>query len=155
LASKAVKVFKISTQFAVLSSDAGFAAFIEGAKRLQFGIAIEGLMLTGSSRCGQQVEGYAGPAAILRASQRIKQYGAKLDYIAMDSVLIFGHEYAGPHACQDSIPSLAKQVAEKVAQARSVFPDVQVGDIEPVGNPRPGWMRDIAEWEDSNVSKHG
>jgi hypothetical protein len=60
--------------------------------------------------------------------------------------LIFGREYSGPNACRDSIESLAAQVAQKVAQARSVFPDIQVGDIEPIGNPRPGWLTDIAEW---------
>ena len=145
-AAKSVKVLKISNQFAVFASDEEFAAFIEGTKRLNFKIAIEGLMLTGSERCGHQVEGYAGPGAILRAAQRIQKFGAKLSYIAMDSVLIFGHEYNGPNACRDSIESLAQQVAEKVAQAKDVFPDVQVGDIEPIGNPRPGWIEDIAAW---------
>jgi hypothetical protein len=143
---KNVKVFKISNQFAVFASDAEFSAFVEGTKRLNLQIAMEGLMLTSSDRCGAQVEGYSGPGAVLRAAQRIKKYGAKLSYIAMDSVLIFGHEYSGPHACRDSIESLASQVAQKVAQARSVFPDIQVGDIEPIGNPRPGWLTDITEW---------
>jgi hypothetical protein len=144
--AKSTKAFKISTQFAIFATDAQFSDFIERTKRLNLEIAMEGLMLTGTDRCGHQVEGYTGPAAILRASQRIKKMGGKLSYIAMDSVLIFGHEYDGPHACKDSIESLAKQVAEKIAQAKSVFPDVQVGDIEPIGNPRSGWLQDIAEW---------
>ena len=143
---KNVKVFKISNQFAVFASDAEFSKLIEGTKRLNLQIAMEGLMLTSSDRCGAHVEGYSGPGAILRAAQRIKKYGAKLSYIAMDSVLIFGHEYSGPNACRDSIESLAAQVAQKVAQAQSVFPDIQVGDIEPIGNPRPGWLTDITEW---------
>jgi len=144
--AKSVKVFKISNQFAVFASDAEFGAFIAGANGLNLQIAMEGLMLSSSDRCGVKVEGYSGPGAILRAAQRIKKYGAKLSYIAMDSVLIFGHEYSGPNACRDSIESLAAQVAQKVAQARSVFPDIQVGDIEPIGNPRPGWLKDITEW---------
>lgn len=154
-ATKRVGVFKISTQFAVLASDAEFESFIEGTRRLNLKIAIEGLMLTSTDRCGRQVEGYTGPAAILRAAQRIKKYGAKLSYIAMDSVLIFGHEYTGPKACRDSIDSLARQVAEKVVQARSVFPDVEVGDIEPIGNPRPGWLEDIAAWTKAYQSATG
>lgn len=154
-AAKSVKVFKISTQFAIFASDAEFASFIEGAKRLNFKVAIEGLMLTSSDRCGKQVEGYTGPAAILRSAQRIQKFGATLSYIAMDSVLIFGHEYAGPNACRDSIDSLAKQVAEKIAQARGVFPDVQVGDIEPIGNPRPSWFEDIAAWTKAYQSATG
>jgi hypothetical protein len=144
--AKSVKTFKISTQFAILANDADFGDLIEGTKRLHFKLALEGLMLTSTDRCGQHIEGYAGPAAILRAAQRIRKYGATLSYIAMDSVLIFGHESAGPNACRDSIDSLARQVAEKIAQAKSVFPDVQVGDIEPIGNPRPGWLKDIADW---------
>jgi hypothetical protein len=145
-AAKHVKVFKISNQFAVFASDAEFAAFIEGTKRLNFKIAMEGLMLTSSERCGHQVEGYSGPGAILRAAQRIKNAGGALSYIAMDSVLIFGHAYTGLNACRDSIQSLAQQVAEKVAQAKSVFPSIQVGDIEPIGNPRAGWLQDIEAW---------
>jgi hypothetical protein len=145
-AARHVKVFKISNQFAVFATDAEFTAFIEGTKRLNYKIAIEGLMLTGSERCGRQVEGYSGPGAILRAAQRIKDAGGTLSYIAMDSVLVFGHEYDGPAACHDSIPSLAQQVAEKVTQAKGIFPDIQVGDIEPIGNPRAGWLQDIAEW---------
>jgi hypothetical protein len=145
-AAKRVKVFKISNQFAVFASDAEFAAFIEGTKRLHLKIAMEGLMLTGTERCGHQVEGYSGPGAILRAAQRIKKAGGTLSYIAMDSVLIFGHAYAGPKACRDSIHSLAQQVAEKVTQAKSIFPGIQVGDIEPIGNPRAGWLQDIEAW---------
>jgi hypothetical protein len=145
-AAEHVKVFKISNQFAVLASDAEFAAFIEGTKRLHLKIAMEGLMLTGTERCGHQVEGYSGPGAILRAAKRIKDAGGTLSYIVMDSVLIFGHAYTGTNACQDSIQSLAQQVAEKVAQAKSAFPDIQVGDIEPIGNPRAGWLQDIEAW---------
>jgi hypothetical protein len=121
-AVKGVKVFKISDQFAIFATDQEFSAFIDGTKRLNLQIAME------------------------RAAQRIKKYGATLSYIAMDSVLIFGHELTGPNACRDSIESLATQVAQKVKQARSVFPDIQVGDIEPIGNPRPGWLQDIAAW---------
>src|ERR1700730_13690138 len=58
--AKTIKVFKISTQFAIFATDAQFAEFVEGTKRLNLEIAMEGLMLTGTDRCGQQVEGYTG-----------------------------------------------------------------------------------------------
>jgi hypothetical protein len=77
-AAKKVKAFKIANQFAIFARDAEFAEFVAGVKRLNLEIAMEGLMLTSSDRCGHQVEGYTGPAAILRAAQRIQRYGAKL-----------------------------------------------------------------------------
>jgi hypothetical protein len=65
----------------------------------------------------------------------------------MDSILLFGHEYDGQNACRDSIASLARQVAEKVAEAKGVFPDIQVGDAEPIGNTsNPRWLPDLEEW---------
>jgi hypothetical protein len=106
-----------------------------------------GLMFTGSERCGYHVEGYSGPNGILRAATRVKRLGGELKYITMDEPLLYGHYYSGPNACHDSIPDVAKEVAEKVAQAKSVFPQIEVGDVESIGaGAETHWMEQMREW---------
>jgi hypothetical protein len=140
------KAIKFSTQFVIHSQEKELDSLITGAKRMHLSLAMAGLMLTGTNRCGLGIEGYTGPSDVRLASERIKAHGGSLTYIVMDSPLLFGHEYALANACQDSITSLARQVAEKVAQAESVFPYVRVGDAEPIGNPRPGYFDDVEAW---------
>ncbi len=127
-------VFKISTQFA----DGGDATLLRTLFTFlnEHGIALamEGLMQPVlPNGDGAQVEGYdAGPAQMLGIAQRIQSLGGTLSYIAMDEPLFFGNQYTGPTAAQVSIDQVAAGVATTIAAMRSVFPDVQVGDIEPL-----------------------
>jgi hypothetical protein len=58
--------------------------------------------------------------------------GGELRYAAMDEPLWFGHHYTGAGSCQDSIQAVAEQVAQTAKALRAVFPEIQIGDIEPV-----------------------
>jgi hypothetical protein len=58
-----------------------------------------------------------------------------------------GNFYSGPQACHSSVEAIANEVAEKVKQMRTVFPDLKVGDIKPVGLTEPaGWANSVIEW---------
>jgi hypothetical protein len=145
--ASALQILLLSNQFVIFATDEQLNQIISDMKRRHIALAMAGLMLTASARCGQHVEGYSGPIGILRAAGRVKQLGGVLKYIAMDEPLLYGHYYSGPNACHDSIADVAKQVAEKVAQAKSVFPQIKVGDIETLGaGAQTHWMEQMQQW---------
>ena len=76
----------------------------------------------------------------------MKRLGGSLAYVAMDEPLWFGRYATKKGACQWEIGKIASVVAGEVAQLRMVFPDVKIGDIEPIGDLAPSWTEDIAEW---------
>jgi hypothetical protein len=69
----------------------------------------------------------------------------------MDEPLWFGHHFTGANSCQDTIQAVAQQVAENVKALREVFPNIRIGDIEPVssyGTPSD-WPAQILEFADA------
>ena len=83
----------------------------------------------------------------LEVAERIRLTGGDLRYLAMDEPLWFGHQFTGPSACRTPVDELAREVATNVAIYRSVFPAVQVGDIEPFGSANSaGWTDQIMGW---------
>ena len=64
----------------------------------------------------------------------------------MDEPLFFGHAYHGPNACHTPIPNLAKAIAVNVAAILAVFPEAEIGDIEPLAGSVAGWVDQIEEF---------
>lgn len=144
---KSLNVFVISQNFALKASAAQLHRLASNLDAHKISLAMAGLMLTvGSEGCGGRglVEGYSSPDSVGKAADRIREAGTKLAYIVMDEPLFFGHVYAGPGACRDTVDEVARQVAGAVVAARKVFPDVEVGDTEPVNGARVGWT---SQWE--------
>jgi hypothetical protein len=127
--------FKISMQFVTRASDADLALLVGDLRRRHIGLALEAGMLKNDRGCGKG-EGYIPQNLINRALKRIQQAGGQLDYVAMDEVVFFGHERNWPEnqgpACKDSIEEVAQEVADKTAEIRRVFPQVQIGAVEPI-----------------------
>jgi hypothetical protein len=93
-------------------------------------------VLVGSSRCGMGVEGYALENGVEAVCKRIRKFGGALDYVAMDEPVWFGHVASGGTRCRDAIADLAEQAAPKLMLLRQYFPNVQIGEIEPVNTSR-------------------
>ncbi len=69
----------------------------------------------------------------------------------MDEPLYFGHIFgrAGDRVgCRLPIDALARDVAEKLRQVRSVFPKVRFGDVEPFPIGSDTWLADLTAWFD-------
>jgi hypothetical protein len=146
-AASQVKVFQASTQFFSKAPDQMLTRMFEDLKRRHIALSLSALILSGDGQCGEGVEGYSAPRQMLAIANRIKKLGGTLSYVAMDGPFMGGHFYSGPRACHSSVEAIAKDVAEKVKQMRAVFPDLQVGDIEPVGVTEPaGWANSLIEW---------
>jgi hypothetical protein len=127
-----VDVFKASTQFLLRAKDEEIVRMLEVLRSRNMKLAMEGLMLVVTDRCGKGIEGYEGLQAIPRVAKRVIQLGGVISYVAMDEPLTFGHFSNRKDACQDSVESLAQQLAPNVAALKAAFPKIQIGDIEPL-----------------------
>ena len=103
-------------------------------RRRGLGLAVELGPLFPDETCGQYIEGFAGEEA-LDTVIRIRDAGGELNFIALDEPYYWAHFYNGEQACQWTAEKIAADVGRFVEQAREIFPDVLVGDIEPVTGP--------------------
>jgi hypothetical protein len=124
-------------------------AFLQ-ARGIKF--SLEAPMLTpGAGGCGRGVEGYAEAGDIQALAVRIKTLGGRLDDITMDEPLYFGHaahSFWRPSAgvCRADVASVAADAAQVIAAVRTVFPQVIVGDVEPVGAGKGVEPPDLRLW---------
>jgi hypothetical protein len=160
-AASGLKAFKISTQFGLRSTDDELSTLVNDLQRRHIGLAIELGILVGTDRCGTTVEGYAAPHAVEVLARRIKKFGGRIDYVAMDEPVWMGHvakgvthpEIRGAVRCQDSVADLVEQIAPKVAILREIFPNIQVGDIDPINASTPSEIDDLAQFADLFLKK--
>lgn len=138
-AAKHVGVFKISTFMASRAPDQDLKRMFSDLDRRGIALALETGFMHSSAACGQGVEGFGGASAV-KAVQRIKSLGGKLRYIAMDEPFFYGGIYAQKNACKWSMEQVAKDIAPEIRAVRKEFPDVIIGDIEPLPGEVPGWI---------------
>jgi uncharacterized protein (TIGR03437 family) len=136
-ASSRIQVFKLYPEmlFSVSPgsfSDSTLQLIFSWLNSHNIALAVEFPPLTPSSTCGMGVEGFAGQLALSMAT-RIQQLGGNLQYLAFDEPFYHGSTlYSGPNACQWTPQQIAANAFQSVVQVRTVFPNVIVGDIEPV-----------------------
>jgi hypothetical protein len=128
-----IQVIKLYGEWvAYHASDAELRQVVQDLQVRRMALAVEAGPLNASSSCGEGVESFAGIEEGLRIAQRIKQAGGTLHLIALDEPYFFGHFYDGPHTCRWTDQYIAQQVAKYIQAMRSVFPEVRVGDTEPL-----------------------
>jgi hypothetical protein len=130
-------VFKTSMQAIDQETDAQLQTMFAALRERHIKFAIEsGLLGYPTSGCGNGIEGFISPGGPLRSMQHIKRLGGVVDYIAMDEPMLYGHRAFKADktvGCQFPLPQVADMIADQVKAMRTVFPDLQVGDIEPIG----------------------
>jgi hypothetical protein len=99
------------------------------------------------------VEGYGMPAAVETAAIHIQKADGQLDYVAFDEPVWHGHEGkgktgAGNTFCSDSVADLVEQIVPKLVILHKYFPNVVVGDIDPVHGLHPEVVKDVEEFAD-------
>ncbi|MBV8749934.1 MAG: hypothetical protein JO103_09490 [Candidatus Eremiobacteraeota bacterium] len=135
-------------------------AFYAFLKQEHLKLAVGIGMLTWSDQCGKHVEGYVPPGGSRYVAERIKSLGGELSYIDVDEALWFGRYYGGARACRSAIDALAKDVAANFKAYQAVFPDVRLGDTEPLGPPPGGdptgrWATSTQAWIDALQTESG
>ena len=150
-----VSTFGISVDTMQGSSESDLRQLFSNLRARHIGLGLGMLPLAGPERdgtrqCGYRIEGYSAPTEMLRLAHRIKSLGGEPASFGMDEPLAYGHYYAGPNACKSSIEDVARDVGIRVRQVRSVFPDVAVGDAEPIqAFPDATWQSDMERWLDA------
>ena len=155
-ASSHVQIFKMYTQMIVPSvpgslSDSTLQQIFAFLDSHHIALAVEFGPLTPSvpPGCGMG-EGFGGQTAIPIAT-RIQRLGGNLQYIALDEPFFFGSLYTGSNACNWTPQQVAVNALQNIAQIRAVFPNVIVGDIEPIPANiySKDWLNQYAAWMDA------
>jgi len=103
---------------------------VDVLKRLGLGIGIDLNPLRRTAECGP-ADGFAARDPLLPA-KAIKKAGGTVDYIRLNEPWAWAHAYEGPQACHWPNAKIAEQIAEFTRNAKQVFPEVVIGDIEPL-----------------------
>lgn len=103
-------------------------------------------MVARTRPCSEGTEGIEHPGEPLRIATRIAKLGGHLDSLVMDEPLFFAHEYSIPGTCRFSVEEVARNVAQNVQAVRSVFPRIQIGDVEPIMSFSQAWQGTLTDW---------
>jgi hypothetical protein len=142
-----INVFQIYTHSIHSLPDDELQNIFQYLKRHHIDLALEYGILASDPNCGVGVEGFQPPKMPTLVADKIKRLGGELKYIAMDEPLFYARYYNGARACHWSIDEIARSAASNVSQFRAVFPNVVIGQIEPVSAMKDkGWRADLAEW---------
>jgi hypothetical protein len=128
-----IHIFTIYSQLVDFGPDSAMKTIFAYLNQNHIALAFDFGPLMATAQCGQYVEGFSGgPSDAIHVAQKIKSLGGTLAYVAMDEPLYFGHYSQQPGACQWPIQTVAQQAAATALAFKTVFPNVQIGDIEPL-----------------------
>lgn len=151
-----VKAFEISKRLVLESDEADLREIVRALNEMQISLSVQIAPLVSSQACGIGVEAHGPADDVEKMATRLKSLGATVDFVSMDEPLWFGHNFrGGPGSgtpCTKPIRALAEEVAIKLRGLRRIYPQVVIGDIEPIGVPpsdAPEWADEVRAWIDS------
>jgi hypothetical protein len=161
----AVKAFETSIQWQTTATNAQIQQVLAALVTDNIGYGMDMLALTGTGGCGVGVEGYADAGQCLAVAQAFKALGADPQYSVMDEPLWYGRFYTGTNACNSSLATLTADIANKVAQVRTVWgPSYPIGEAEPISAviamdgptvPSNGVLTNLGAWFDAFATATG
>lgn len=153
-AADQIQVFKLYGEWVSNHpADAQLKKVIADLNRRGLAIAIETGPLNPESGCGNGVEGFATIESGLQMAQAIQSAGGTLHFIALDEPYYYGHFYDGPNACHWSAEKIAGDVDKFIRAVKNIFPDVIVGDTEPLAGP--AGAKEYQDWLDTFHTVNG
>ena len=166
-AASHVKVFLLVGSYLSRAPQEEVNRIVADLKRRRIPIALAvGVMNVGpratNPPCGGlgMVEGYGIPKLAHIQSQKIKQAGGEIRYIAMDEPVWFGHYFkgkpGGQPGCHSSITEILSLIREPLAAYAEEFPSIVVGDTEPSDIAEQShWKEDLTEWATGFRAQYG
>ena len=153
-ASQNLRVFKIDWAFVDRAPIDVLRMSFEALQKRGISLAWEMGAIPPGQDCGAGTEGYAGDTE--KRLSRIKEAGGRLDYVAMDEPFWFGHFAKTKNTCALTMSELASSVAKQLSLVYAAFPDVKVGDIEPViGGSADTYVNGLFAWFDEFARANG
>ena len=130
-ASRHIQVFKLYGEWVyAVATDQQLEQVVTDLRRRGIALAVEIGPLS-TEGCGDGVEGFAQPQWA-QIADRIQAVGGTIDYIEMDEPYYYAHVFDGAHACRWSAATVAKKLGEFIGDARKRFPNVVIGEVEPL-----------------------
>ena len=130
-AARHIQVFKLYGEWVLgTATDDQLKRVVADLRRRGIALGVEGGPLKANA-CGAGVEGFARPQWA-RIADQIKTAGGTIDYVDMDEPYYYAHFYRGPQACHWSTEAVAREIGDFIRQLREQFPDVVVGEAEPL-----------------------
>ncbi len=110
---------------------------VEVLNQRHMGIEIEAPALQALSYCGSGVEGYVPYGQSLQDYtlaylQKLQALGAQVAFIKVDEPYYFGTVVNDPRSCHFPVEQVASAVGQYAQLVRTVYPNVAIGDVEPI-----------------------
>jgi len=162
--SAQVSVIAMPVNFILNRPDGDLQKIFADMRRRRIKLGVQFMALSGrpnpdAPECGLGVEGYSAKGEPLLIARKVKRLGGQIEYLGMDEPLFFGHRFdryqEAEHnprrrGCQLSIAEVAADAAERIQMVRTVFPDVIVGEAEPIMEfGEADWRADLSTWFDA------
>jgi hypothetical protein len=120
------------------------------------GIEIEAPAMQALANCGSGVEGYVpyGQSVqnfTLAYLQRLQALDAQVLYIKVDEPYFFGNVVSDPRSCHFTVTQIATEVGQYTQLVKTIYPNAQVGDVEPViaSAYSPDVVTALGQWHDT------
>jgi hypothetical protein len=143
---KRVSVFKIYPQWINQGSDEDLRNMFSYLRGHGIALALEYGPLSRSQDCASGITGEgSGGQELGRVAQKIRKEGGDLKYLAMDEPLFFTG-LAPEGRCSWPVEKVASDAANNINAMKAVFPNMQVGDTEPLGSDKMPVGQQIARY---------
>ena len=132
-AAARIQVFKLYGEWvAYNATDSQLQQVVADLRQRGLALAVEEGPLNAPPDCGQGVESFAGTEEGRKVARRIKAAGGRIDILSMDEPFFFAHIYDGSNACHWPVEKVAQEVDKYVRVMRGEFPELLIGDTEPL-----------------------
>jgi len=150
--AKTLRVFVLhSTWIEKVATPEQLRQAVDALKGLHLAIALDLNPLRRTPECGS-ADGYAARDP-LSPARLVKAAGGTVAYMRLNEPWGWAHAYSGPNACQWPNTRIAEQVAAFVRDARELFPEVAIVDVEPLWKSTEA--ADILTWLDDYRAESG
>ncbi len=138
-AAEAIDVFVLYAEWVAWNaSDAELEQVVADLNRRDIAIAVEGSPLRRPTECDAGVESWGGVPEGQMVAQRIRRAGGRVDLYAMDAPYYYASLLQLDGACRRSAEEVAREISDFIATMEGFFPNIIVGDTEPLLRGGPG-----------------
>ena len=139
-----VSVFQIYLDLLRRASEKDLRRVLDGLEARNIALAVEMPVLVDTAWCEP---GKHSTQWMVPRIAKLKNLGGRLRYVTMVGPLVDGHMYTKEHYCHRSLSEVAADAARTIDAIRGIYPDVIVGETEPVGHGSdfPDWS-ELGRW---------
>ncbi|MBG0751206.1 MULTISPECIES: hypothetical protein [Pectobacterium] len=146
-ARKRISVYKFYYQQIVQENPDKLCRKLSFLKNNNIQLAVEWPAMTWIEHgVGYNVEGFSPKGFSKKISEKVHKCNTKIDYVAMDEPLFFGHVSNKGNVPKYSVSKVASEVAINLKEVWEIFPEAKVGDIEPIDQLGENYASLLKEW---------